>query len=131
MKFLIAATLLLLGCLLMAAFLLDVTALDQDLPFGLNAGVAAAALSLVLAAVGPAWLAGPGARFRTVSRIALVAAVAWLPVSMALAGGVQLSYSGWRSVAWLVLTAFVLLSLLASWGLLLLAQAKRASNAAR
>lgn len=128
MKFLLAATLLLLGCLLMAAFLLGASALDQDLPFGLNAGVAAAALALVLAGVGPAWLAGPGARFSVVSRIALVAAVAWLPVSMALAGGVELRYSGWRTVAWLVLTAFVLLSLLASWGLLLLAQARRAST---
>lgn len=40
MKFLLAATLLVFGCLLMAAFLLGVSALDQDLPFGLNAGVA-------------------------------------------------------------------------------------------
>lgn len=125
MKFLLAATLLVFGCLLMAAFLLGVSALDQDLPFGLNAGVAAAALALVLAAVGPAWSAAPGERFQTLSRIALVAAVAWLPVSMALAGGVQPSYLGWRSVAWLVLTAFVLLAVLGSWGLLLLAQAKR------
>ena len=130
MKFLLASTLLLIGCLLMAAFLLGASGLDQDLPFGLNAGVAAAALALVLAAVGPAWLAGPGARFRADSRIALVAAVACLPVSMALAGGAQLRYSGWRSGAWLVFTAFVLLSLLASWGLLLLAQARRAATAA-
>ena len=125
MKFLLAAMLLLLGCLLMAAFLLGAGALDQDLPLGLNAGVAAAALALVLAAVGPAWLAGPGTRLRAVSRIALGAAVAWLPVSMLVAGGVQLSYSGWRSVAWLVLTGFVLLSVLGSWGGLLLVQARR------
>ena len=102
MKFLLVATLLLLGCLLMAAFLLGASALDQDLPFGLNAGVAAAALALVLAAVGPAWLAGPGTRLRAVARIALGAAVAWL-----------------------VLTGFVLLSVLGSWGGLLLAQARR------
>ena len=46
-------------------------------------------------------------------------------ISMLLAGGVQLSYSGWRSVAWLVLTGFVLLSVLGSWGGLLLVQATR------
>ena len=125
MKFLLAATLLLLGCTLMAAFLLGADVLDQALPFGLNAGVAAAALSLVLVAAGPACLAGPGTPFRRLSQVALVAALAWLPVSILLAGGPQLSYSGWRSVAWLVLTGFVLLSVLVSWGGVLLAQARR------
>ena len=129
MKFLLAATLLLLGCALMAAFLLGAEVLDQTLPLGLNAGVAAAALSLVLVAAGPAWLAGPGAPFRRLSRVALVAAVAWLPVAVLLAGGLQLSYSGWRSVAWLVLTGFVLLAVLVSWGVALVGQAKRMSAA--
>lgn len=127
MKFLLAAILLLLGCALMAAFLLGASVLDQELPFGLNAGVAAAALSLVLVAAGPAWLAGPGTPFRRLSRVALAAAVAWLPVSILLAGGLQLSYSGWRSVAWLVLTGFVLLAVLVSWGVALVGQAKRMS----
>lgn len=41
MKFLLVAILLLLGCALMAAFLLGAELLDQALSFGLIAGVAA------------------------------------------------------------------------------------------
>lgn len=115
MKLLLAVFLLILGCVLMAAFLLGASVLDRDLPSGLDAGVAAAAVSLIVSAIGPAMIATPGAGHRALSRIALFAAIAWLPVSIALAGGLQLSYSGWRSIAWLVLTGFVLLALLGSW----------------
>lgn len=119
MKHLLAIALLLLGCALMAAFLLGVSALDRDLPFGLNAGVAAAAVSLIACATGPVLLVAPVTPYRRFSCVALFAAILWLPVSVALAGGMQLSYAGWRSMAWLVLTGFVLLAVLGSWSMVL------------
>lgn len=111
MKLLFAVALLLLSSALMAAFLLGIDPLDQDLPFGLNAGVAAAAASLIIAAIGPTLLTPD----RKTTKTALMAAIAWLPVSIALAGGFQLSFSGWRSITWLAFTGFVLLAMLISW----------------
>lgn len=119
MKLLLAVFLLVLGWVLMAAFLLGASVLDRDLSFGLDAGVAAAALSLIVSAIGPAMLVTPGARHRAFAWTALFAAIAWLPVSIALAGGLQLSYAGWRSIAWLILTGFVLLAVLGSWAMAL------------
>ena len=110
MKLILAVLLLLLSIAMMTAFLLGASLLDQDLPFGLNAGVAAAAISLIIAAIGPMLI------FRgTVAKLAFYTALAWLPISVALAGGFQLHYSGWHSIAWLVFTGIAFLAILISW----------------
>ena len=94
MKFATAFVLAAMSIALMSAFLLGASALDQDLTFGLDAGVVAAAISLVLGAAAPFTLAPTGTRAKTAAVFVFVAAIAWLPFSIALAGGTQLSYSG-------------------------------------
>ena len=120
MKVATAVSLLLLSICLMAAFLLGASFLDQDLTFGLDAGVVAASVSLIGASVAGFLVTTPTTRSRRVATIALAAAVAWLPFSIALAGGTQLSYSGWRTWAWLVFTGSLLLAILGTWASALL-----------
>lgn len=43
-----------------------------------------------------------GTALRTVSLASLVAAAAWLPVSIALAGNLELNFDGGRGFAWLI-----------------------------
>ena len=123
MKFVFAVALLLLSAALMAAFLLGISALDRTLSFGLDVGVVTAAVSLILAAVGPL-LITRDLRRTSIAVTAVVAAAAWLPISIALAGDFHLNYSGWRSIAWLSLSVFVLLAILISWVTSLLSYSK-------
>ena len=83
--------------------------LDVELPYAFPAGNIAAAVMLVAAAGVPVLLAADGTRLRAVARAVFVLAIAWLPVSMAIAGGMQLHYSGWQSWAWIVYTLAILL----------------------
>ena len=119
MKLLLAVGLLLLSCALMAAFLQGTPFLDQDFSFGLNFGVLAVAASLMIAALAPLLLTA-----RPIARIASATAASWLPVSLVLAGGFQLSYSGWRSIVWLIFTGLVLLTIVSSWLMALAGQFK-------
>ncbi len=84
--------------------------LDVELPFDFPAGNIAAAVMLVGLAAIPVLSSMPGSRLRAVAKATLVAAIAWLPVSMAIAGGMQLSYSGWQSWAWMIYTLALLLA---------------------
>lgn len=84
--------------------------LDAELPFAFPAGnIAAAAMLVALAAI-PVLLSARGSRLRAVARATLLLAIAWLPVSMAIAGGMQLSFSGWQSWAWMIYTLALLLA---------------------
>jgi len=85
--------------------------LDVELPFAFPAGNLAAAVMMVAMAAMPMLLAQPGSKLRFVARWLLVATVLWLPVSMALAGGMQLSYSGWQSWVWMIYTLLLLLAI--------------------
>jgi len=85
--------------------------LDAELPFAFPAGNLAAAVMMVAMAAMPMLLAQPGSKLRFVAKWLLVATVLWLPVSMALAGGMQLSYSGWQSWAWMIYTLLLLLAI--------------------
>jgi len=85
--------------------------IDWELPFGFPAGNLVAAVMLIAAAAIPLFLDGPGPKRRRFAKWTLWAAVAWLPVSMALAGGMQLSYSGWASWAWMAYTLVLLLAI--------------------
>lgn len=84
--------------------------LDVELPFDFPAGNIAAAVMLVGLAAIPVLSSVPGSRLRAVAKATLVAAIAWLPVSMAIAGGMQLSFSGWQSWAWMIYTLALLLA---------------------
>lgn len=101
----------------MAALLSGGSFLETPLPGGLPAGnlLAAVALcSLALAAVG---LSRAGTMLRYLSVASLVAASAWLPVSIALAGNLALNFDGFRGQLWIWLSlAVVVLVLLAAVG---------------
>ena len=90
--------------------------LDADLPFAFPAGNLVAAVMLVATAAIPVLVDAPGPKRRVVAKATLAMAIAWLPFSMALAGGMQLSYSGWRSWAWIVYTLALLLAILLALG---------------
>ena len=85
--------------------------LDMPLPFDFPAGnIIAAAMMIALAAVAP-MVAAPGSRLHRVGKGVLVAAIAWLPVSLALAGGIKLSYTGWTGWVWMAYTFALLLAI--------------------
>jgi len=82
--------------------------LQFALPGGLPLGNLVAAIALVAAA----WAAllllprrGPG---RVIGISTLLVALAWLPISIALAGNLALVFSGGRGDAWMALTAATL-----------------------
>ena len=93
--------------------------LDVALPFDLPAGnIAAAVVRGAIAAIPVLW-STPGSRLRSVAKATLVASIAWLPVSMAIAGGMELRYSGWHAWLWMTYTCVVLLAvpILLGWSI--------------
>lgn len=108
--------------------------LEAELPFAFPAGNIVAAVMLVAAAALPVLLSAPASKLRTVARATLLLAIAWLPVSMAIAGGMQLSFSGWQSWVWMAYTLVLLLAvpIVLAWGVVaaLLQRRKRAAAAA-
>lgn len=84
--------------------------LDVELPFSFPAGNIAAAVMLVALAAVPVLSSPPGSRLRAIAKATFVAAIAWLPVSMAIAGGMQLHYSGWQSWVWIAYTLALMLA---------------------
>jgi hypothetical protein len=84
--------------------------LDVELPFDFPAGNIAAAVMLAGLAAIPVLASVPGSRLRVVAKATLVAAIAWLPVSMAIAGGMQLHYSGWQGWLWMAYTLALLVA---------------------
>jgi hypothetical protein len=80
------------------------TYLEAMLPGGLPVGNALAALGLCAAAGAAVGLSARGTALRVVSLASLIAAVAWLPVSVALAGNLTLNFGGGRGLAWVVLS---------------------------
>ena len=90
--------------------------LEQPLPGGLPAGnLLAASIPVALALA--AWLLGRSRSLqRRAAATALVAALAWLPVSIALAGNLALDFSGDRGTAWLGFSAVMMVAALAALG---------------
>jgi hypothetical protein len=84
--------------------------LDVALPFAFPAGNIAAAVMLAGLAAIPVLSSVPGSQLRAVAKATLVAAIAWLPVSMAIAGGMQLHYSGWQGWLWMAYTLALLVA---------------------
>lgn len=85
--------------------------LGAELPGGLPLGNLLGA-SILFAPALAGWLAArPRTRQRLWSTMTLVAALAWLPVSMLLAGNVALNFHGDRGVAWMGFSAVVVIAL--------------------
>ena len=78
--------------------------LEAPLPGGLPVGNALTALGLCAAAGAAVAISGRGTVARILAAVALVAAVAWLPVSIALAGNLTLDFRGGRGDAWIALS---------------------------
>jgi hypothetical protein len=81
--------------------------LETPLPGGLPMGNALAALSLCTLAATAVALSVRGTLLRLISLASLAAAVAWLPVSIALAGNLALNFGSERVTAWLVMSVMV------------------------
>ena len=77
---------------------------EHDLPGGLPVGNALAALGLCALAGAACVLAPPGSTRRRVAAAVLLAALLWLPVSIALAGNLALNFSGARGTLWFAMT---------------------------
>lgn len=82
--------------------------LEAPLPGGLPLGNALSAISMILAACAALVLSARGSWIRLYSNVALVLAVAWLPISIALAGNFDLNFSRSTGPAWLAFTAITL-----------------------
>lgn len=88
--------------------------LEVPLPGGLPLGNALAALGLCAAAGAAIGLGGAGSVLRAVAIAALLAAAAWLPVSVMLAGNLALNFSGGRGEAWMAISLATVLLVAAS-----------------
>lgn len=78
--------------------------LEWPLPGGLPFGNAIAAAGLCALAGMAVVIALPGSRARPVAWLALLACVAWLPASVALAGNLSLNFTWSRGITWMWLT---------------------------
>ena len=101
-----ARILLLLGIVALSFIALASGAsyLETPLPGGLPLGNALAAFVLCGLPGLALLLSPPDTLVRKASLIALLAAAAWLPVSIALAGNLELSFGGGRGTAWVTIT---------------------------
>jgi hypothetical protein len=81
--------------------------LETLLPGGLPIGNALSALGLCAVAGTAVALSVRGTAVRIMSLASLLAAAAWLPVSVALAGNLALNFGGGRGLIWLVFSLVV------------------------
>jgi len=96
--------------------------LETMLPGGLPLGNVLSALGLCAIAGAAFLISARRTALGVVSVTSLIAAVTWLPVSIVLAGNLQLNFSGWRGSAWLAYTSVVAVVALCSliWALVIL-----------
>lgn len=94
--------------------------LGTALPGGLPLGNAIAALAVVSAAAIAVLLSPSESTVRVVALVVFCAAMAWLPISIALAGNLPLNFTGWRGSVWIGLSLVVSLSVLCTlvWAVL-------------
>ncbi|MEX2494433.1 MAG: hypothetical protein WD448_00010 [Woeseia sp.] len=94
--------------------------LEVPLPGGLPIGNALVAIGLCSAAGAAIGLSQPGTLLRRVSTASFVAALAWLPVSVALAGNLALNFSGPQGILWIGLSLSTVVAVLGSlvWALI-------------
>jgi len=84
--------------------------LETPLPGGIPLGNALAAVGLCGLPGLARLLSPPDTVVRKASLISFLAAAAWLPVSIALAGNLELSFGGGRGTAWVAITLGTMLA---------------------
>ena len=102
------ALLLLLAAISIGLILSGASVLEIPLPGGLRLGNLLSALALASIAGAAVSLAPRNGRFSRLSLLVFAATVAWLPVSIALAGNLSLNFANGRGDVWLGFTATVL-----------------------
>ena len=104
--------------------------LETLLPGGLPIGNALAAFGLCAVAGMAVALSVRGTALRIMSLVSLLAAAAWLPVSVALAGNLALNFGGGRGLIWLVLSLVVGVGAFCTliWAMIARALARRRST---
>lgn len=85
---------------------------ERALPGGLPFGNVLAATTLCSLAGAAFALSPPGSIRRRVSRMTLLVAALWLPISVALAGNLALNFSGYRGTVWLAMTSVTTIAVL-------------------
>ena len=120
MSRIVAAALLLAAAACALPMVTGVAHLETPLPGGLPLGNLLTALVLCATAGAAVALVPPHTRLRTAAKLSLLAAVAWLPLSIALAGNLALNFTGGRGTAWLVLSLAIVVVVLVTlaWALL-------------
>ncbi len=112
MKALSVFVLLVIAVISVSSLLSGASFIGTVLPGGLPLGNAIAAFGLISPAAVAVLLSPTGSPVRVVALIVFCAAVAWLPVSIALAGNLALNFTGWRGSIWMGLTLVVNLAVL-------------------
>lgn len=113
-KILAAILLLLVAGCSMTALLSSASFLSLSSIGGLPLGNVVASFALAAPAGFAVLLSSRGSNFRIVALVVLGGALAWLPVSIALAGNLALNFSGWRGTLWLGFCLFVALAIVCS-----------------
>ena len=125
--------LLVVAAFALLSLVLGAPYLESQLPGGLPIGNALAAVGLCAAAGAAVGLSAGCTALRRLSVASLLGALAWLPVSIALAGNLDLNFHGGHGMAWLVLSVAILAAVLCAlgWGLAaaLLAKYRRSGSA--
>jgi hypothetical protein len=129
----IVALFLVIAAFALLSLVYGASYLETMLPGGLPIGNALTAIGLCAAAGSAVGLSARRTALRLVSAAALIGAVLWLPVSIALAGNLTLNFDGDRGVAWLGLSVAIVAAvfLALAWALVasLLAKYRRAPAA--
>jgi hypothetical protein len=97
------ALLLAITAIALLSLVFGASYLETKLPGGLPVGNALTAIGLCAAAGAAIGLSRRRTTVRRVSVASLIGAVAWLPVSVALAGNLTLNFHGGHGDAWLAL----------------------------
>ncbi len=95
--------------------------LDAKLVGGLPVGNVLTAIGMCAGSCAAIGLSTRGSALRSVSVMAFVLAAAWLPLSIALAGNLDLNFSGAQGDIWILCTLSILTSVLAAllWAVVL------------
>lgn len=107
MKSIAALALLVVACASVGLLVCGGDVLEVSLFGGLPVGNAVAALAVTSVAGIPMLLSARGTVLRRVAFASFCGALAWLPVSIALAGNTALNFSGWRGSAWLIFSLVI------------------------
>jgi hypothetical protein len=104
MQKLIAFLLFVIGAISIGILISGSSYSERILPGGLPMGNALAAIGLC-SLVGSAFNLSPaGSVRRQICQAVLIVTILWLPISIALAGNLELNFSGSRGTAWLIIS---------------------------